>query len=129
MIAAALVPLALERGTPFVDVTAFEGYDYSGATFTMEVRDYPDKPGDPLIALSNAGPTAQGISCTVEVVDAIPVSSVRIQINETTIEALEKTSPRGGDRVFAYALDVAGGGHVKTRRMKGPLIVQASANG
>jgi len=125
----AQVDLVAERGTPFVDVTTFEGFDYSAATFVLEVRDYLDKSGAARVALGNAAPTAQGISVSVTTTNDIPSSDIQIRINETTIEGLPFTTPRGGDLVLQYALDIDGGGHGKVRRMKGAFIVKASANG
>jgi hypothetical protein len=128
-ISPASVELRAYRGTPFIDVTDFEGFDYSAATFVLEVRAYRDKPGAALVAIGNATAGAQGVSVSVATTDGIPTSSVKIQINETTIEGLAFTSPRGGNLVLQYALDIAGGGHVKTRRMQGDFVVEASANG
>jgi hypothetical protein len=125
----ATVDLIAHRGVVFADVTAFDGFDYSDAAFTMEIRRYGDASGEPLVALAKAGPTAQGISCTVATVGPFPVSTVTIRINETTIEGLPFTSPRGGDWAGKYALDIAGGGHPKLRRMEGAFTVRASANG
>ena len=129
MIQPADIDLRAYRGVPFIDVTAFEGQDYASATFTMELRRFRDAPGDPLVALANAVASAQGISCSIATDGGVLTSAVRIQINETTIEGLAKTSPAGGDLELAYALDVTGGGLGKHRRMQGRFIVEASANG
>lgn len=127
--AVANVDLYMPRGVAFLDETVFDGFDYSAATFTLEIRRYRDASGSPLVALTNAAANAQGISCTVVVTDGWPVSTVRTRINETTIEGLPFSSPRGGDVALQYALDIAGGGHAKLRRMQGAAIVGASANG
>lgn len=125
----ALVTLhAYRGGGPFIDITYFDGYDYSAATFVVELRDYADDGAAPRVTLSNAATNAQGVSCTVAYTDGIPVSRVVIRINETTLEGLPFTSPPGGDMAFVYALDVAGGGHPKTRRMRGQLILHAGEN-
>lgn len=124
------VELRAHRGVPFVDVTGFEGVDYTGAAFTLEVRRYPDAPGAPLFALAAASrPDAQGVTVTVEDRDGVPVSFVQSRVSETTLEAIRKSSPRGGDVVLHYALDVTGGGLGKHRRMQGAFILEASANG
>jgi hypothetical protein len=129
MIPVALVDIPAWRGTPFVYMIAFEGFDYSAATLTMEVRRYRDAAGAPLIALTNAVPSAQGVSVTIDTTGDLPVSTVQLRINETTIEGLSKSTPRGDDVCLVYALDIAGGGHQKMRRQEGAFIVKASANG
>jgi hypothetical protein len=125
----AQLDLRANRGVPFVYIVDFEGFDYSAASFVMEARAYRDAPSS-LISL--AGPVnaaAQGISVSVTTSDGVPTSTVQIRINETTIEGLAYTSPRGGDLRLQYALDITGGGHGKARRMQGAFIVEASANG
>ncbi len=129
MIGIANVDLHSPRGVPFVDVTDFVGQDYTGATFRMEVRHYRDAPAALLTLNEQVNPAAEGITVAVRTEDGIPVSAVQIRINETTIEGLQFSSPRGGDVVLQYALDVTGGGLGKHRRMQGAFIVGASANG
>lgn len=125
---AAKVDLAAYRGAPFIDRTVFENFDYSDATFVMQIRKYRDAP-DVVLTLGNAVSTAQGISATYHTDTDPPASWVQIRINETTLEALSYTAPRGGDLRLQYALDVTGGGHEKLRRMEGAFILRASANG
>lgn len=127
MIQPALVDLRAFRGVPFSDTTDFEGQDYGTAAFRMELRDYRDSPAL-LVGLNNSG-SGEGISCIVYQTEAGPVSSVTMRINETTLEQLSFSNPRGGDRVMVYALDVTGGGLGKHRRMYGKFILEASANG
>jgi hypothetical protein len=119
---------AFRGGGPLVDTTEFAAFDYSGATFVLEIRDWADKPGSPIIALTNAAPNAQGVSVTVATTGGIPTSTVQIRINETTIEGLPFGNPRGTDWRGVYALDITGGGHAKTRRMRGKFTVVAGEN-
>ncbi len=128
-----ILPVEIElrafRGVPFVDVTQFVGQNYSDAYFRIEVRRYRDEGGEPLFVLeSQPNPLSEGISLQMGEVDGVISSNVQIRINETTLEALPFTSPRGGEFVCQYALDVTGGGFGKHRRMQGPLIVEPSAN-
>lgn len=118
-----------QRGVPFIDRTAYLGFDYREATFTVEVRRYRDQSGTPLLALTNATANAQGVSVEYREVDGVPLSIVQTRINETSVEGLPFTSPRGGNVELQFAQDIAGGGHIKQRRQQGPLIVEASANG
>lgn len=129
MIQPAKVDLRAYRGVPFSDVTAYYAVDYSTASFVMEIRATRDQNGPPLVSLSRASSPVQGVSATVVTPSGIPISSVAIRIDETTIEALAFTRPRGGDLLLFYALDISGGGHDKARRMQGCFIVEASANG
>ncbi|KQY96404.1 hypothetical protein [Brevundimonas sp. Root1423] len=124
--------LEAQRWAPFVDVTAFEGFDFSAATFAMHVRQYRDAPGDPLISLTNAISSAQGVSvsvATVEVdgVDTL-VSSVQIRINETTLEALLLNAAGAGkDIPLVYDLHITSTGLGKIRWMEGDFIIRAGA--
>lgn len=129
MIGIANVDLYAPRGVPFVDVTDFVGQNYDGATFRMEVRPFRDAPTLAFALDQQANPAAQGISVAVRTENGLPVSAVQIRVNETTIEALQFSSPRGGNVVLQYALDITGGGFGKHRRMQGSFIVEASANG
>lgn len=129
MIHPAPLDLRAYRGAPFTYAIDFYDVDYSAATFRLEVRRYRDAPGAPLVALGNAAPQAEGVSCTVSTFYDRTVSTVAVRVNETTVEAQRMTSPRGGDLVLAYALDVTGGGHGKARRAQGAFIIEASANG
>ena len=126
----ALADLRAYRGTPFVDVTAYRGFDYSNASFVMELRAYRDAPGAPLVSLVRQdNPAAEGISVDVAYRNGRPTSYVQARINETTLEALRFTNPRGGDLRLFYAQDIAGAGHGKARRMRGTFTLEASANG
>jgi hypothetical protein len=125
MFTPAHVDLIAQRWTPFVDVTAFEGYDFSAATFAMHVRLYRDAPGSPLIALSNAVSSAQGISVTTEVIEGITYSNVQIRINETTLEPLLLNPSK--DVELVYDLHITGGGLGKTRWLQGKFIIEAGA--
>lgn len=118
---------AYRGGGPLIDVTDFEDYDYSAATFTMEVRRQADDPLSALVTLTNAAANAEGISCAY-VAGNPGVSTVTIRINETTLEGMPKSSPPGADVEFVYALDIAGGGHPKQRRMRGKFILKAGEN-
>ncbi|GGO96591.1 hypothetical protein [Stakelama pacifica] len=127
-IAPAVVEIFWYRGTLLKDVTRFEDIDYSAATFDLQVRNYPDE-ATPLLTLGNAASNAQGVSCSTvtETIDGIEHthSDVQIRLNETTGEAIRKSAPVGGDIELVFALDITGGGHEKTRRMRGKLILKA----
>lgn len=134
MLQTATVDLTANRWEPFVDPTDFEGYDYSAATFAMQVRLYRDAPGDPLISLTNATAGSQGVSVSVATDDDDqPISTVTIQIDEATLEAVlpfavTSGSPNrkaGTDLELYYDLQITGGGHTKLRRMEGTFTIKA----
>jgi hypothetical protein len=128
----AQVALEAQRWTPFVDVTAFEGFDFSAATFALQIRQYRDAPGDPLVSLVNAAANAQGVSVTVATVeiDGVDtlVSSVQIRINETTLEALLLNAAGAGkDIPLVYDLHITTTGLGKIRWMEGAFVIKAGA--
>lgn len=132
MITPAQVPLVAQRWTPFVDVTAIEGFDFTAATFAMHIRLYRDAPGDPLVALANAASNAEGVSVSVATVpiDGVDtlVSSVQIRIDETTLEALLlNAAGPGEDVILVYDLHITSTGLGKVRWMEGSFTVRAGA--
>lgn len=82
------LPLRAQRWTPFFYSIDFPGFDFTSATFKLQVRQYRDASGDPLIDITNASAGAEGLSVTTAVDDGITTSTVLIQINETTIEGV-----------------------------------------
>lgn len=76
------------RWTPFIFTMDFEGQDFTGASFASEIRMYRDANGSALATLDDAAEGDQGISFTVATVDDVPTSTVTMQIDETTLEAL-----------------------------------------
>lgn len=104
----------------------FVGQDFTGQTFKCEVRAYRDAPDPALISLANAASPGEGISVSVVTTDGVPTSTVQIRINETTIEGLPFTNPRGTDFQAAWDL-VIGSGAAKTRWIEGTFTVRGGA--
>lgn len=131
----ATLDLSAPRHAPFFFTIDFEGYDFSSATFDMEVREYYDAPGSGLIVLDEQTAGTQGISCTVAEVEGVDVSSVLIQIDEATLEALypfsvTSGSPNrtpGSDVTLYYDLAITGGGLPKTIWTRGKFVIQAGS--
>lgn len=127
MITPGRLDLTVQRWTPFVYQIDFEGLDFTDATMAMQVRLYRDAPGSPLISLTNAISTAEGLSVSVETLDVV-VSTVQIRINETTAEALLLNAGKPGEDVtLVYDLHITGGGLPKSRYVEGALIIHAGA--
>ncbi len=86
---AGTLPLVVQRGTPFVYLIDFPGFDLTDAGIAAQVRLYQDQPGAALLDLSRQQPLAQGLSVDVMTDGAgVVTSTVQIRINETTIEQM-----------------------------------------
>lgn len=130
MFTPAYVELVAQRWTPFVDVTAIEGFDLSAATFALQIRQRRDAPGDPLVSLGNAASNAQGVSVSVATVEIegveTLVSSVQIRINETSLEPLLlNAAGQGNDISLVYDLHITATGLGKVRWMEGAFTIRA----
>lgn len=122
------------RWAPFVETPiAFEGYDYSAATFAWAARLYRDAPGSPLISLAGATAGSEGISCVVTVdAESVPTSWLTFQIDEATLEAVlpftvtsgTPNRKAGANLVLYHDLQITGGGHVKRRRAQGEITIE-----
>lgn len=128
MIIPGQLDLAAQRWTPFVYVIDFVGFDFTAATFAMDVRLYRDAPGAALVSLTNAASNAQGLSVSVTTEESVDTSALQIRINETTIEGLLLGSAGAGkDVVLVYDIHITGGGLEKTRWVEGSFTIRAGA--
>lgn len=124
------VDLVADRWTPFDDSFQFPaGVDLTGAVLRAQVRAYRDAPGAPLIDLGNATAGAQGLSISTasDPDTAIITSTVRMSIDEATIESIIKTNPVGGDLCLAWDLHVTIAGVGKRRWIAGSFTIRAGA--
>ena len=126
MITAGQLSVLVNRWQPNKIEIDFVGYDFTGETFKSEVRAYRDAPDPALITLANAASPGEGISVTVVTTDGVPTSTVQIRINETTVEGLPFTNPKGTDLELVWDL-VIGAGSAKTRWLEGPFIVHGGS--
>lgn len=115
------------RWTQFKELFPIEGIDLTGASFAMQVRQYPDATGDPLISLTDATSPAQGISLSVATVGGLPTSTIEVRINETTIEGLYPFPANGlepGQEVkLAYDMHITLSSLGKRRWFQGVFII------
>lgn len=102
------------------------GFDFTGSAMKAEIRQFRDAPDPALISLTDASSPAQGISVSVSTTDGVPTSTVEIRINETTIEGLPFTNPRGTDLELVWDL-VIGSGAAKQRWVEGKFIVHGGS--
>ena len=127
MTTAARLTLSADRWTPFVRTMAFEGDDLTGADFRMQVRLYPNAPGEPEVDLLTVSTlAAEGIKLVgVTGTGDAAVSTISIRINETTIEGLPFPGEPGTDTTLSWDLIVTPAGGLKERWLFGDFIVQA----
>lgn len=141
------LPLAGDRWTALTRTLEFEGVDFTGATFAMQVRDRKDGGAlraDLATVFSGA---AQGVrliyggTATVSAhiaagrIDAVPdgmtadqsliLSLVGIRINESTMEAMTPATEIGDDATVYWDLHVTPSGGLKDLYLYGPFIIRA----
>lgn len=125
--------LTAQRWAAYVETPiAFEGRDYSEATLAMQLRQYRDATGSPLVSLTTQDAGTQGLSCVVTTDgDDNPTSWITIQIDEATLEAVLPWPANGQkantDVVLFHDLVITGGGHAKRRRAAGTFTIQPGA--
>lgn len=125
------LPLAADRWTPFGCTLRFTGLDLTGAQFLMQVREFPDQTGIPLISLGTVLlSTAQGIRLiSVDDSGPVPVSLVGIHISETTIEGVlppgTSAQPIGSDIRLYWDMHITRPAGLKQRYLEGPFIIRA----
>ncbi len=127
------VTAALEgsRTAPLVEPEGeiiLEGFDLTGAAFRMEVRDRRD--GGMLRAALDTvtSATAEGVRIvSVETVDGIPITTLGIRINETTMESMPAAPEPGDNNEIAWGMHITPDDGAKFEAFDGPFIVKASA--
>ena len=119
--------IVVYRNTPFLDDIRFVGLDFTGGTFAMQVRLLPGTAGSALIGLTNQTAGTQGLSVVVTTESGVSVSTLKIQIDESTIDTLLPASSNGQkagtDVVLFYDLIITGGGVPKTRWLEGKFTI------
>lgn len=118
---------AINRWTPWKVAIEFVGFDLTGGTFRSQFRSFLDQASAPLIDLQNASGTAEGISVSVATVSGVTISTLELRINETTIEGLPFTNPRGGDLELFWDLHIAATGLPKWRALQGEVPIKAGS--
>lgn len=118
------------RGSRSAALTAtivVKGVDLTGAAFRLEVRDRRDG-GQLRAGLDTVASAAiEGVRvASVDIVDTVPVTTLGIRINETTMEAMPVTEP-GEDSQIVWGLHITPAGGLKFQALDGPFIVEASA--
>lgn len=122
--------LRAERWTPFIYDIDFEGFDFTGGSFKVQVRQNRDDSGSALIDLAGATAGSQGVSASKVTVDGITTTTLRIQIDEATIEGVLPASSNGRpaddrDVPLVWDLHVTPSGGIKTRWVEGSFTIVA----
>ena len=122
------LPLSIQRNTPYLpDTIDFEGYDFSAATFAMQVRSRRGATGDPLISLTNQTAGTEGLSVTTSESEGVTTSHLQIQIDEATIDAVLPASTNGQkagtDVVLYYDLVITDAATGKHRWIEGTFTI------
>lgn len=127
----ARLPLGGRRWQPFGKSIRVVGQDLTGAVMRLQVRRYPNAPGAPLIdLLTVTNGNAEGLRLiSVEWIDGVPVSTIGVKINETTMRATPYSGKPGGDSVFAYDLMIDPVGGYKSVWIEGEFWVLAAVTG
>lgn len=116
------------RWEPFVRTIAFEGYDFTGASFIAQVRAVKDSGGTALVDLATVGSVAtEGITLVSVTMDgSVPTTNISIRINEATMEGLpEPNPPDGSDVILYWDMQITPSGGTKFRALEGAFTVHA----
>jgi hypothetical protein len=142
------MPISADRWVACIRTLAFIGFDFTGADFLAQVRLTADAIGSPLVNLATVTlSTAEGIRLIYGGTDTItnhiaagrltavppgysPSSSVALsvlglRINETTMEGLPFTNPRGGDEGLVWDMHITPSGGIKDKYCGGTFTVRA----
>jgi hypothetical protein len=142
------LPLYGDRWTPLACTIEFLGFDFTDATFSMQVRLAGDTPGSPLISLGTvfsaglegirliyggtdtvANHIAAGrlnlVPSGLTEASTVELSQVGILISENTMEVMPDGDEPGDDVVLAWDIHITPLGGVKERWVYGDFTVRA----
>lgn len=131
------LPLVANRWEPFVYEIRIEGLDLTNATFVAQVRRTRDTSEAPFADLSTvASVRTEGITIVSvgnENIDFggeagvvnVPVTTISMRINETTVENMPKPDEIGEDVSYYWDGQVTPSGGTKYRFAEGPFVVHA----
>lgn len=130
MARSAYLPIAADRYEACVRTVQLRGLDLRDSVFRSQVRLVADTPGAPLVDLMTVtNGNAEGVRLVdFSIVDGLPVTTIEIVINETTMEGLPYSGELGSATVLAYDLQAT----IKGRKRKlfgGQFVVLAGVTG
>lgn len=120
------LPLEGDRWTAFVRTLTFQGADWTGATFAMQVRDRKDGGFLRADLGTVASASAEGVRLiSAGLVDGVMTSVVGIRINETTMEDIDAATEAGEDADIWWDMHITPSGGVKQKYLYGPFKIRA----
>lgn len=122
--------LTAGRWVPFVYDIDIVGIDLTDATFAAQVHDTLDRTaGTPRASLTTQTTDVEGVRLvSVVTTGGVPTSSIRIRINEATMEAMDVANDagaNGNDGVAYWDMHITPSGGTKFLAFSGKFIVQA----
>lgn len=120
-------PLRGARSTALIETIVIDGIDLTDADFRLEVRDRRD--GGSLRAGLDTVATASAEGVRIVSVDtsgALPVTTLGIRINETTMEAMPDAPEPGDDVDLWWGLHITPSGGIKFLAYDSTFTVEAS---
>lgn len=146
----ATVDLRAARWTPFVHQIEVQGVDLTGAAFAAAIRQKPDWPGAPLVALAGGVPAgAEGVRLAYGGTDTIanhiiagrlsvapagmadnamlPLSIIEMRVNEATMEDPTKIPfphERGDEHALHWDMHVTPSAGIKQVWFRGAFTVE-----
>lgn len=152
----ARIDIHADRWVACVREIAFVGFDFTGATFTAQVRAQKDSTGTPLVNLGTVTTSsAEGVRLIYggtdtitnhiaanrldsvpsgvnaitgqpyQTSDSIPLSSIGIRINETTMEGLPEPDDLGDDLTLVWDMHITPTSGLKEKYCGGLFLVRA----
>lgn len=117
MFPAASYPIEADRFAPYSDYIDVVGYDFTGATFAMQIRDSRN------VGTLRATPT---VSVSVATVDGVATSRVLWSIPQATMEAMPTDpSDESADVVLYYDMHITPSGEDEFVAWRGKFTVVA----
>lgn len=102
------------------------GYDFTGADILLEVRDRADGGALRAHLIEVATSSAEGVTRVVTIEDGIPVTTLGIRINESTMESMPTANEPGDDVELRWGMHITPSGGLKFMAFDGPFTVKAS---
>lgn len=130
MARSAHLPIAADRYEACVRTIIFRGIDLRGVALRSQVRPVADTPGAPLVDLqSTNNGNAEGLRVvSFEMIDGLPVTTIEMVVNETTMEALPYSGEVGSATPLAYDLQATISGR-KRKLLYGAFVVLPGVTG
>lgn len=124
------LPLVAGRWVPFVYDIDIVGIDLTSAAFAAQVHDTKDRTaGTPRASLTTQTTDVEGVRLvSVVTTDGVPTSSLRIRINEATMEAMDvanDASQLGSDGAAFWDMHITPSGGTKFLAFEGTFTIKA----